>query len=71
MKGEEDSYEQKTRPHERPKGKSRTEAALLPAPGKNAGAPDTGADPQGPHPSSLYSWWNAGKFPDLPRRADR
>ena len=65
-----EDYEQKTGLHERPKGKSRTEAPLLPAPGENAGAPDTGADPQGPHPSSLYARRDARKFSDLPRRAD-
>src|SRR5699024_6262299 len=32
---------------------------------------DTGTDPQGPYPSSLYARWNAGKFSDLPGRADR
>ena len=40
-----DVHERKTGPHERPKGKGRAETPLLPAPGENAGAPDTRTDP--------------------------
>ena len=53
------------------KREGRTETPLLPAPGKNTGAPDTGTDPQGPNPSSLYARWDVGKFFDLPGGADR
>lgn len=40
-----ETYERKAGPHERPKGKGRTEALILPAPGENAGSSGASAQP--------------------------